>query len=157
MANFSFLILDCYSQSAHLDLFLTSNTGICSLLALPPLWSYYHIAISVSIDFSSNSKVSVPWVFLFVAQLVIIIFPVEMVFTIIWKMFHARRYHVFKLGSSTATAAAAEFCGWVQVVIDVYILYREYQVKSYLSPWFPASCPDAIAHQNHFLYLHQKK
>lgn len=72
-------------------------------------------------------------------------------------MFHDRRYHVFKLGSSTAAVAAAEFCVWVQVAIDVYILYREYQVKSYLSPWFPAFCPAAIAHQNHFLYLHQKK
>ena len=32
---------------------------------------------------------------------------------------------IFKLGAS---AAASEFCGWVQVGIDVYILHIKYQV-----------------------------
>ena len=40
---------------------------------------------------------------------------------------------IFKLGSS---AAAIEFCEWVQVGIDVYILCQKYQVKLYSSMWF---------------------
>ena len=40
---------------------------------------------------------------------------------------------IFKLGAS---AAASEFCEWVQVGIDVYIPHRKYQVKSHSSPWF---------------------
>ena len=33
-----------------------------------------------------------------------------------------------------ASAAATEFCEWVQVGIDVYISRRKYQVKSHSSP-----------------------
>ena len=39
--------------------------------------------------------------------------------------------NIFKL---SASAAASEFCGWVQVGIDVYILHRKYQVKPHSSP-----------------------
>ena len=38
--------------------------------------------------------------------------------------------HIFKLGAS---AAASEFCEWIQVGIDVYIPHRKYQVKSHSS------------------------
>ena len=38
---------------------------------------------------------------------------------------------IFKLSSS---AAASEFCKWVQVGIDVYIPHRKYQVKPHSSP-----------------------
>ena len=38
---------------------------------------------------------------------------------------------IFKLGAS---AAASEFCEWVQVGIDVYIPHRKYQVKPHSSP-----------------------
>ena len=54
---------------------------------------------------------------------------------------------IFKL---SASAAASEFCEWVQVGIDVYILHRKYQVKSHSSPWFSAACAAAIVHRNHF-------
>ena len=40
---------------------------------------------------------------------------------------------IFELGSS---AAAIEFCEWVQVGIDVYILRQKYQVKPHSSMWF---------------------
>ena len=60
---------------------------------------------------------------------------------------------IFKLGAS---AAASEFCEWVQVGIDVYIPHRKYQVKSHSSPWFSAACAAAIAHRNHFFGLYQK-
>ena len=43
-----------------------------------------------------------------------------------------------------ASAAAAEFCEWVQVGIDVYIPYPKCQVKPHLSPWFSAVCAAAL-------------
>ena len=46
--------------------------------------------------------------------------------------------------------AASEFCEWVQVGIDVYILHCKYQVKRHSSPWFSAACAAAIVHRNHF-------
>ena len=60
---------------------------------------------------------------------------------------------IFKLGAS---AAASEFCEWVQVGIDVYIPHRKYQVKPHSSPWFSAACAVAIVHRNHFFRLSQK-
>ena len=62
--------------------------------------------------------------------------------------------HIFKLGAS---AAASEFCEWVQVGIDVYIPHRKYQVKPHSSPWFSAACAAAIVHRNHFFRLHQRE
>ena len=60
---------------------------------------------------------------------------------------------IFKL---SASAAASEFCEWVQVGIDVYIPHRKYQVKPHSSPRFSAACAAAIVHRNHFFRLHQK-
>ena len=60
---------------------------------------------------------------------------------------------VFRLSVS---GAVSEFCEWVQVGIDVYILHRKYQVKPPSSPWFPVSCFAAIVHRNHFFCLYQK-
>ena len=57
---------------------------------------------------------------------------------------------VFKL---SASAAAREFCEWVQVGIDVYISHRKYQVKPHSSPWFSATCAAAIVHRNHFSFV----
>ena len=41
-------------------------------------------------------------------------------------------------------ATASEFCEWVQVVIDVYITHRKYQVNPHSSPWFSVVCAAAI-------------
>ena len=60
---------------------------------------------------------------------------------------------IFKFGAS---AAAGEFCEWVQVGIDVYIPHRKYQVKPHTSPWFSAACATTILHRNHFFCLCQK-
>ena len=60
---------------------------------------------------------------------------------------------IFKL---SASAAASEFCEWVQVGIDVYIPHRKYQVKPHLSPWFSAACAAAIVQRNHFFRLYQQ-
>ena len=50
----------------------------------------------------------------------------------------------------SASAAAHEFCEWVQVGIVVYIPHRKHQVKPHSSPWFSAAWPAAIVHRNHF-------
>ena len=56
----------------------------------------------------------------------------------------------FKLSDS---AVASEFCGWVQVGIDVFIPICKYQVKPYSSPWFSAACAAAVVNRNHFFHL----
>ena len=61
---------------------------------------------------------------------------------------------IFKLGAS---AAASEFCEWVQVGIDVYIPHRKYQVKPHSSSWFSAACAAAIVHRNQFFRLYQRE
>ena len=61
--------------------------------------------------------------------------------------------NIFKLGAS---AAANEFCKWVQVGIDVFISHCKYQVKPHSSPWFSAACAAAIARRNHFFCLYQQ-
>ena len=51
---------DCNSHSlALLDLFISSDASICSMMAFPQLGSFHfvsHVVVSVSIDFLSNSK-----------------------------------------------------------------------------------------------------
>ena len=146
--NFPTWIPDCDSHSpALLDLFLSSDASICSTMAFPLLGSSDHVAVSVSIDFPINSKQDTP--------------------------FHCMAYDysradwdglcdhlrdvpwedIFKL---SASAAASEFCEWVQVGIDVYIPHRKYQVKPHSSPWFSAACAAAIVHRNHFFRLYQQ-
>ena len=57
MVNFPAWIPDCDSHSpALLDLFISSDTTICSTMAFPALGNYEHIVVSVFIDFPTNSK-----------------------------------------------------------------------------------------------------
>ena len=110
IVNFPTWIPDCDSHSpALLDLFLSSDASICSF---PALGNSDHVVVSVSIDFPINSKQD--------------------------TLFHHVAYDysradwdglpdhlrdvpwedIFKLGAS---AAANEFCEWVQVGIGVEI------------------------------------
>ena len=57
---------------------------------------------------------------------------------------------ICKLNTS---AAASEFCEWIQAGIDVYIPHRQYRVKPHSSPWFSAAFAAAIVHRNHFFRL----
>ena len=139
MVNFPTRIPDCDSHSpALLDLFISSDASICSTMAFAPLGNSDHVVVSVSIDFPTNSQHD--------------------------ATFHRKAYDysradwdglrdhfrdvpwedIFKLGAS---AAASEFCEWVQVGIDVYIPHRKYQVKPHSSPWFSAVCAAAIVHR----------
>ena len=57
IVNFPTRIPDCDSHSpALLDLFLSSDTSICSTMAFPPLVNPDHVVVSVSIDFPINAK-----------------------------------------------------------------------------------------------------
>ena len=57
MVHFPTWILDRDSDSpALLDLFLFSDTSICSTMAFPPFGNSDHVAVSVSIDFLSYSQ-----------------------------------------------------------------------------------------------------
>ena len=148
MVNFPTRIPDCDSHSpALLDLFLSSDASICSAMAFSPLGNSDHVVVSVSIDFPTNSQQDAPF------------------HCIAYDYFHADwdglRDHlrdvpweyIFKLGAS---AAASEFCEWVQVGIDVYIPHRKYQIKPHSSPWFSGVCTAAIVHRNHFVCTKEK-
>ena len=138
MVNFPTRIPDCDSHSpALLDLFLSSDTSICSTMAFPPLGNSDHVVISVSIDFPSSSQRDGPF------------------HCIPYGYSHAdcdglhdhlRDVPWEDIFELAAFAAASEFSEWVRVGIDVYIPHRKYQVKPHLSPWFSASCAAAIVH-----------
>ena len=62
MVNFPTQIPDCGPHSPTLlDLFLSSDASICSAMAFPPLENSDHVVVSVSIDFSSDSKRNAPF------------------------------------------------------------------------------------------------
>ena len=54
--------------------------------------------------------------------------------------------HIFK---PSVSAAASEFCKWVQIGFDVYNPHRKYH-KSHSSPYFSTACAAAITQRNHF-------
>ena len=149
MVDFPTRIPDCDSHSpALLDLFLSSDASICSTMAFPPLGNSDHVVVSVSIDFPTNSQQDAPFH--------------RIAYDYSRADWDGLRDHlrdvpwedIFKLAAS---AAASEFCDWIQVGIDVYIPHRKYQVKSHSSPWFSAACAAAIVHRNHFFRLYQRE
>ena len=148
MVDFPSRIPDCDSHSpAYLDLFLSSDTSIFYTKAFPPLGNSDHVVVSVSIDFASYSQ----WDVLF--HHIAYDYscadwdgPCDHLRDVPWE-------DIFKL---SASAAASEFCEWVQVRSDVYIPHRKYQVEHHSSPWFSAACAAAIVHRNHFFHLYQK-
>ena len=116
MVSFPTWIPDYDSHSsAFLDLFISSDASICSTMALPPLGNFDHVFASVSIDFPSNSQRDAPFHC--------------MAYDYSRADWDGFRDHltdvpwedIFKLGAS---AAAREFCYWVQVGIDIYIPHR---------------------------------
>ena len=148
IVNFPTRIPDCDSHSpALLDLFISSDASICSTMAFPPLGNSDHVVVSVSIDFPINSKQDTPFH--------------RMACDYSRADWDGLRDHlrdapwedILKL---SASAAASEYCEWVQVGIDAYIPHRKYQVKPHSSTWFSAACAAAIVHRNHFFRLHQQ-
>ena len=96
----------------------------CSTMAFPPLGNS-DVVVSVSIDFPTDSEHDAPFH--------------RIAYDYSHADWDALRDHlrgvpwedIFKL---SASAAASEFCQWVQVRTDVYIRHRKYQVKPLPSP-----------------------
>ena len=138
---------DSYSPTL-LDLFISFDASICSTMAFPPLGNSNHVVVSVSIDFLTNSQWDAPFD--------------RIAYDFSCGDWDGLRDHlrdvpwedIFKLAAS---AAASEFCEWVQVGIDVYIPHRKYQVKPHSSSWFSAACAAAMVHRNHFFSLYQRE
>ena len=127
MVNFPNWIPDSDSHSPALsDFFLYSDASICSIMAFPQLRNSDHVVVSVSIDFSSNSQ----WDALFHR----ITYDYSCAD---WDSLcnHLRDNPWEDIFKFDASASAIEFCEWLQVVIDVYIPHRQYQVKCHSSPW----------------------
>ena len=115
-------------------------------MSFPPLENSDHVVVSVSIDFPSNPQRDAlfhriaydysraDWGGL-----------CDHLRDVIWE-------DIFKV---SASAAASEFCEWVQIGIDACIPHRKYQVKLHKSSWFSAACAAAIVHRNHFFRLYQ--
>ena len=76
---------------------------------------------------------------------------IRMVFVITWEIFHGR----ISLNSAFLLLLA-NFFGWVQVEINVYIPQCKYHIKSYSSIWFSAACAAATVHRNYFFCLYQQ-
>ena len=130
MVNFPTRIPDCDSHSsALLGLFLSSDASICSTKAFPPLQNSDHVVVSVSIDFPSYSQQDA-------------LFHRIAYSCADWDglLDHLRYVSWEDIFKFSASAAASEFCEWIQVGIDVYIPHRKYQVKPHSSPWFSAGC-----------------
>ena len=97
---------------ALLDLFISSDASICSTMTFLPLGNSDHVVVSVSIDFPTNSQQDAPFH--------------RIAYDYSRADWDGLRDHlrgvpwedIFKLGAS---AAANEFCEWVQVGIDIYI------------------------------------
>ena len=129
MVNFPTQIPDCDSHSpALLSLYLSSDTSICSTMAFPSLENCNHVVVSVSNDFSSNSKQDASFHHIAYA------YSHADWDSLCNHLTDVAWENNFKLSAS----AASEFCEWVQVGIDVYIPHHKYQVKPHSSPWFLA-------------------
>ena len=114
-------------------------------MLFPPLGNSDHVVVSVSINFPIKSKRDAPFHHIAYDYSRVLI---GMVFVIIlgdvpWE-------DIFKF---SATAAASQFCGWVQVGIDICIPHCKYQVKPHSTLWFSVDCAAAIVHRNHFFHL----
>ena len=121
MVDFPTWIPDCDSYSpALLDLFISSDAGVCSAMAFPPLGNSNQVVVSVSIDFPSNSQRDAPF------HRIAYDYSRADLDGLRDHLRDVRWENIFKPGAS---AAASEFCEWVQVEIDVHIPHRKYQVK----------------------------
>ena len=122
MVNFPTHIPDCDSHSpALLDLFISSDGSICSSKAFPQLGNSGHVVLSVSIDFPSYSQRDAPFH--------------RIAYDYSCAGWDGLRDHlrevpwedIFKF---SASAAASEFCEWIQVRINIYIYIYIYIYSS---------------------------
>ena len=140
MVNFPTWMVNFPNFTTHsracLDLFLSSDASICSIMAFSPLGN--SVVVSVSIDFPSNYQWDAPFHCI--------------AYDYSCANWDGLRDHfrdvsledIFKLSAS----AASEFYEWVQLGIDVYIPHRKYQVKPH--SWFSIAYVADIVLRNYF-------
>ena len=142
IVNFPTRIPDCgFHSPALLDFFVSSDASICSTMAFPPLGNSDHVVVLISIDFPINSKQDTPFH--------------RVAYDISCAARDSLHDHLIDVPwediiKLSASAAASDFCEWVQVGIDLYISHRKYQVKRQSSPWFSVTYAAAIVHRNRF-------
>ena len=132
MVNFPTWIPDLDSHGpALLDLFLTFDSSICSTMTFPTLENFDHVFFSVSIYFPSNSQWDAPFHHIGYDNS-----------RADWHglLDHLRDVPWDDILKLSASAAASEFCGWVQVRIDVYIPQKISGQFSLISMVFSCLC-----------------
>ena len=125
MVNFPAWILECGCHSpALLNLFISSDTSIFFTMASPPLGNSDHDGISIFIDFPTNSKRDAPFHCI-----------ADDYYGADWDGLcnHLRDALWEDIYTVSPSAAASEFCEWVQIGIDVYNPHRKYHVKPHSS------------------------
>ena len=106
-----------------------------------------HVVVSVSIDFSINSKQDAPF------QRIAHDYSRANWDGLCDHLRDVPLEDIFKLSVS---AAASKFCEWVQVGIDGSIPHLIYHFKPHSSPWFSAACTAAVVQRNQFFCFYQQ-
>ena len=148
MVNFPTRIPDCDSHStALLDLFLSSDASICSTMVFPPLGNSDHVAVSVSIDFPTNSQWDAPFHH--------IAYDYSRAdwngLRDHWEMFHGRIS-----SNSVFLLLLVSFVMEFRLELMCYIPHRFYQVKLHSSAWFSAASAAPIIYRKQFFRLYQQ-
>ena len=118
--SFSTRIPGCNSHnSTLLDFFLLSAASISSTMTFPPLGNSDHVAVSVFIDFPADSKTDAPF-----------LCTNYNYSRADWNDLrdHLRDVPWEDIFNLRASVAAAEYCEWVQVRVDLYIFDCKYQL-----------------------------
>ena len=142
MVNFPTWIPDFDSQiPALLDLFISSDISICFQSDFPPFGNSFCVAVSVFIDFPSNTQRDALF-----HRIAYDFLRAD------WDYLsnHLRKISWEDIFRLSASAAASGFCDLVQVVTDVYIPHQKYQVKPHSFSWFSAVFAAAIVYRNYF-------
>ena len=106
------------------------------MMAVPPLGNADHVVVLVSIEFPIKSIQDAPF------HLLAYDYSCDDQDGLRHHFRDAPLGDLFKL-----SASASDFCGWFQVGIDVYIPYRNHQVKPHSSPWLSAVCAAVIGYK----------
>ena len=141
MVNFPTQIPECDSHIlALLDFFVSCDTSIYSTMTSPPLVNFDHIVFSVSIDFPINSKRDALF------RRIAYNYSCADQDGLCHHLRDVPWEDIFEFSAF----AARDFCKWVQVEINVYILHQKYQLKPDSFQQFSAASAAAIFHRNYF-------
>jgi len=130
-----------------LDLFLTSNSSICSTTSSSPLGNSDHVVVNIDISLSSKAALDSP------------------IHRTLYS-YHRGDWDSFRdfirdipwhyILHLPANECANEVTAWIQSGIDAFIPSRKFNAKPHSSPWFSPACAAAICHRNYYFHrFHQ--